>query len=166
MLHDRQFLCNGLAFVYRMMVASAPLLEFAIPRTEGGLLEYYKQHLEEERGHDLMLLDDLKRLGVEEVPLSHEAAQLAGSQYYLIAHEHPALLLGYMHALERQPMSVEQVDALSRLHGTQLTALRHHAIHDIQHKADLEAQMDVLPLELRAKVLWNEMAVSRLLGRA
>lgn len=162
-LRDLDTLLGNLCFAHRMMVASAPLLEFAIPKSEGKLRAYYEKHLEEERGHDLMVKRDLKALGVEDVPQSHRAAQIAGSQYYLIAHDHPALLLGYMHALERESLPLAEVDALSAHHGVQLTALRHHCEHDPQHKLDLEKAIDALPDSLRERVHWNERCVIRFL---
>ena len=158
-LLNRAFLCQNFSFFYRVILASTPLLAFAIPRAKGELREYYKQHLAEELGHDEMMRDDLRRLGVAEIPHFHRAAQLAGSQYYLIAHEHPALLLGYMHALEKNLPPVEFVDELSNFHGTELTALRHHAVHDIQHKADLESLIAQQPDWLQKRIAWNESAV-------
>lgn len=166
MLDDRQYLIRGLCEVYRIIVASAPLLEFAIPRCDGALLEYYERHLLEEQGHDEMLRDDLLRLGVVDIPHSHHAAQMAGSQYYLIAHEHPALLLGYMHALESGPLTVSQVDELSRIHGTELTALRHHAEHDPGHREDLEGMIAMQPEHLRELIEWNESWTRRLMVSA
>lgn len=162
-LYDRTILCNALSFVYRMIVASAPLLEFAIPRSGGGLREYYERHLVEERGHDLMLLDDLKRLDVEPPP-SHFAAQFSGSQYYLIAHEHPALLLGYMRALEANPLPVAEVDSLSEHHGTSLTALRHHAVHDVEHARELNSIIAAQPADMRGWIEWNERNILALLN--
>jgi hypothetical protein len=162
---DRKALVASLTFVYKMVVASAPLLRFAIERAEGDLLAYYKQHLEEESDHDEMLLDDLKRLGVEETPPNHVVAQITGSQYYLIAHEHPAMLLGYMHVLEHGTLRVADVDALSRKHGTELTALRHHAIHDPGHRKDLEVVIRGLDPDLRKRVEWNESWVQHLISQ-
>lgn len=164
MKSDLHVLRANLSFAYRLMVASVPLLQFAIPKAQGSLLEYYKRHLEEESGHDEMLKRDLANLGVVEVPHFYDAAQLAGAQYYLIAHEHPAMLLGYMHALESGTMRVELVDQLSRDHGAELTALRHHAIHDPGHKVDLEEMISSLGEELRSRVLWNEENVKRRLS--
>lgn len=162
---DRKALIANLGFIYKVIVASAPLLRFAIERADGDLRDYYKEHLEEETGHDEMLLDDLKRLGVEDFPPDHIAAQLAGSQYYFIAHEHPAMLLGYMHALERNSMRVEDVDSLSALHGAELTALRHHAVHDPGHKEDLERVIAGLDPAMRLRVEWNEVWVKHLLSQ-
>lgn len=164
-LEDRRFLVLNLSFVYRLIVASAPLLRFAIPLAEGELKRYYEQHLEEETDHDVMLRDDLARLGIAEPPRFFSAAELAGSQYYLIAHEHPAALLGYMHVLERNVAGQEVVDVLEEIHGAELTAMRHHAIHDPGHTAELQSQISVLPKELRKLVYWNADNVLRVLRR-
>lgn len=156
-LGDKKTLCSFMSFVYRTMVASVPLLEFAYEKTDAPVLyDYYKKHIAEETGHVEMLRDDLRRLGIDEIPFSHMAAQFAGSQYYLIVHDHPAMLLGYMRALERESISPEQVDILSAHHGVTLTALKHHSIHDPQHKQDLDAVIDGLEEDLRQRVLWNE----------
>jgi hypothetical protein len=165
MKDERQILVGTLSFVYRMIVASEPLLELACTKAKGALLAYYRQHLEEERAHDEMLLDDLKRLGVGEVPRFHSAAAVAGSQYYLLQHDDPALLLGYMRALESSSMPVATVDSLSERHGVDLTALRHHALHDPHHKADLDAMIASLEPELRARVEWNETNVRDMLAK-
>lgn len=165
-LYDTNDLARALIFCYRVMVASAPLLEFAIPRSDGRLRAYYAHHLEEERGHDEMVLADLKALGLTTIPRSHVAAQLAGSQYYLIANEHPALLLGYMLALEKESMTPAQVDALGAHHGFTLTAFRHHCEHDPVHKDDLLREIEALDADLRTLVMWNEGSVSLFLERA
>lgn len=165
MFDDRQALCNALSFFYRTMVASAPLLAFAIERSDGALRDYYQQHYAEEVGHDEMLRRDLENLGMKEIPKFHAAAQIAGSQYYLIAHEHPAMLLGYMHALESRTVTPEIADELSKAHGVELTALKHHAEHDPHHKGDLERMIAGLDDELRSLVLWNEQCVHDFLAR-
>lgn len=166
MLYDRSVLTRVFAIVYRMIVASAPLLRFAIERSEPGRLrDYFEAHLLEEDGHDEMLLADLKNLGLDDVPHSFFAAQLAGSQYYLIAHEHPALLLGYMLALESNSPPVSLVDDLSRHHGVELTALRHHAIHDPAHKEALLQEIRALDPRLVARVVWNQISVTDALNR-
>ena len=163
---DAKDLVRQMCFCYRMMVASAPLLEFAIPRSDGRLRSYYAKHLDEERGHELMLLADLKAMGVVNVKTSHKAAQIAGSQYYLIAHDHPAMLLGYMLSLEKDSLTLEQVDTLDAHHGVSFTALRHHCEHDPMHKGDLLREIDALEPELRERVLWNEREVSKFISEA
>ena len=150
-----------LSFWYRMMVASVPLLEFAAKRSKGDLRKYYKTHIEEEAGHDEMLKDDLRRLGVSDIPHSYLAAQIAGSQYYLVAHEHPALLLGYMNCLEGNSLTLDEVDALSP--GVELTALRHHALHDPHHASAIAGMIVGLDDDLMNRVAWNESNVKRAL---
>lgn len=136
------------------MKASVPLLEFAVPKA-GELSGYYKKHLEEEKGHDLMLQEDLKALGVDPIPLYFDSAQIAGSQYYLIAHEHPALLLGYMIALESNAPKMPLIVALEQRYGVTLTCMRHHAKHDPHHYQDLKDVIAALPAELQERIWWN-----------
>lgn len=165
-LYDRNALCASLCFVYRLIVASAPLLKFAIARSDGPLRDYYAKHLEEETGHDLMAKADLVHLGIDAIPPSHRAAQIAGSQYYLIAHEHPALLLGYMHVLEANALRPQAVDRLCSHHGLELTMYRHHASHDEAHTRDIEATIAALDADLQARVSWNERNVTKALQDA
>lgn len=162
----REQVIKGLCFCYRTMVASEPLLEFAIPKSSGAVKDYYVKHLEEERSHEVMLADDLKRLGVEEIPYNHDAAKMAGAQYYLIAHDDPALLLGYMKALERNPITSGQVKVWSESFGTPLTCLSHHAEHDSTHKQDLEQVIGSLDPALRERVEWNERKTLEFLSEA
>jgi rubrerythrin len=165
-LSDKKTLTSMLSFVYHTMRASIPLLEAALRRADDAILrEYFERHIDEETGHDAMLRDDLYRLGMDDVALPHIAAQFAGSQYYLIEHEHPALLLGYMRALEGESMSVAEVDALSEYHGVDLTAMRHHAIHDPQHKRDLDAVIEKMDAPLQARIAWNESCVRKMMDR-
>ncbi len=151
----RENLIGNLSFIYRMIVASAPLLEFGIKRSEGDLCAYFHRHLAEETGHDEMLRDDLYRLGVRDIPRYHAAGALAGSQYYFIAHESPAMLLGYMAVLESAAPSVEIVDALEAAHMCELNALRHHAIHDPDHIKEINAQIEMQPEVMQSLIRWN-----------
>ena len=156
MLFDRAFLVTNLSFIYRTMLASAgPLLDFAAAHAFGSLRDYYLSHAGEERGHDQMLRDDLLRLGVAEIDRYHGAAQLVGSQYYLVAHDHPALLLGYMAVMEGNAMPLEMVDQLEAHHKVELTCLRHHAAHDPGHFEAVKAQIARLAPELQSRVHWN-----------
>lgn len=157
---DRDFLIRNLCFLQRLIVASAPLLEFAIDRSQGKLQEYFIDHHAEEFGHDEMLADDLTRLGCEEIPSCHTAASIAGSQYYLIAHESPAMLLGYMKILESQPMPMADVIALEEKHGVHLDSLRHHSLHDGEHAAEIDRQIDRFPNAMQARILKNSELVA------
>lgn len=151
----RDGLIGNLGFIYRMIVASAPLLECGIKHSSGDLRAYYQRHLAEETGHDEMVRDDLYRLGVKEIPRYHAASAIAGSQYYFIAHEDPAMLLGYMSVLESSAPTAEVVDELEAEHMTELNALRHHAIHDPEHIQEIRAQIDMQPERMQGLILWN-----------
>jgi hypothetical protein len=150
-----QFLRANLCFIHGTMTASEGLLRAAISRAGDDLLGYFSHHLTEEAGHLAMLEEDLARLGVTDIIKFPAAAQLAGAQYYYIEHEHPAMLLGYMAALECRPPSLDEVNALEAEHGT-LTCTRHHAIHDPYHGAELRAQIEKLDEGLRIRVAENE----------
>jgi len=160
MLKNRAYLINNLSFVYRMIIASAPLLEFAMDHSGGDLWAYYEKHLDEERGHDEMLRNDLYRLGVPEISRNHGAAALAGSQYYLIAHEHPALLLGYMSVLERAPLPIDTIDELEQFYGVEFNAMRHHAQHDPEHIKEIDKQIAMQSDHLQALIRWNASCTS------
>lgn len=149
-------LIRNLTFTYRAMLASVPLLDMAAEYAEGELRRYYMQHAIEEAGHVEMLRDDLKALGVQDIDRYHLAAQLAGSQYYLIKHEHPAMLLGYMHALESRAPTIEMVDSLEKACGVKLHCMRYHAQHDPGHTLELELQIDEQPEDIQSLIEWNE----------
>jgi hypothetical protein len=152
----RELLLSALCYLHGTMTASEGLLEAAIRKGEVDALGmYFAHHLREERGHLQMLEADLERLGVKHILKFPAAAQLAGAQYYYIGHEHPAMLLGYMSALERNGPTPWQIDELERVYGP-LTCSRHHAVHDPHHARELREQIDRLPDPLRSRVLENE----------
>ncbi len=154
-LFNKQFMVANLCFMHGIIVASVPMLRFAVKRASGALAEYYKRHIDQERGHDAMLRDDLLRLGVKNIPKYHSAAQIAGAQYYLIAHESPALLLGYMLCLESNSLPEELIVKLQNLHGSQLNCMMHHAAHDQQHAVELRKQIAKQSPEMQDRIAWN-----------
>jgi Iron-containing redox enzyme len=153
-----------LAAMHGLIVASVPLMEAASARCgslPGGdrsaraLTAYLTDHIAEERGHDGWLLDDLAALGCTEPDalLGHarkeEIAALAGAQYYLINHCHPACLLGYIAVLEGCPPHAAAVAGLAASTGLParaFTTLARHAEVDPGHQADLHSLLGALPL--------------------
>lgn len=154
-LFNRSFLIENMLLLHGMIVASVPLLKFAIPKCGGELREYYRKHVAEEEGHDRVLRDDLAALGITDISPSFQAAKIAGSQYYLIAHESPSALLGYMLALESNVLSMFHVEQIEQAHGTKLESFRHHAKHDPRHAKDLRRQIEALSPKQQAIVVWN-----------
>lgn len=119
------------------------------------LAAYLAHHLPEETGHDDWLLEDIERLGLcrdlatRPAP-STTVATMVGSQYYYIHHYHPAVLLGYIAALEGYPPEIGLVGRAAQATGYPVEAfrtLRRHAHLDIHHRADFDAAFDAMPLD-------------------
>jgi len=144
---------KNLAFVHQVIVASERLLEEAYTESKDEeLKEYFLSHLKEEANHAQWLKEDLAGFSIG---LNATAVSMAGSQYYLIKHVHPACLLGYMLALEK-PIAMELVDELEKTHGKPiLRTLRIHAENDPAHYADLLRQIEKQPPELRVLIEQN-----------
>jgi hypothetical protein len=142
--------------------ASVPLMEAArdAARDRDGdrvaslVADYLESHIEEERGHDQWLLEDLASLGVDpdEVarrPPSPTVAWLVGSQYYWIRHYHPVALLGYITLLEGYPPVASEIADLQRRteYGPEaFRTLTFHGELDPHHGAELDEVLDSLPL--------------------
>lgn len=118
------------------------------------LAVYLEQHIEEERGHDNWLLEDLAALGapneqlLDRPPLPSVAA-LVGSQYYWVHHAHPVGLLGYIGLLEGYPpvrKDIEEMQARTGYGATAFRTLLLHADLDPHHSQELDRLLDSLPL--------------------
>lgn len=149
------FLKANLCFLHGIVMASENLLANAIAHSNGSLKIYFSEHLQEETGHLSMVEQDLASLGVTKILNFPVAAQLAGAQYYYITHESPALLLGYMAALECNPVPLAMVDELEAAYGP-LVSIRHHATHDPEHGRELRDQIARLDPAVERRVLENE----------
>jgi len=168
-LSEKRTFVRNLVFLHRVILASESLLEFAVPRSEGALHDYYADHLEEERRHDEWLAIDLESAGVDvgAEPYPIEAVAAAGSQYYLVGHVDPCALLGYMAVLECFPIPIEQLEELEGIHGLALCrTLRHHAMHDISHSVDLLEQVDSLNEKQFQLVVQNAVQTAIFIGSA
>lgn len=145
---DRPVIVSNLVFMHQVITASEPLMQEALKVADAPLHAYLTEHAEEEQDHAAWLAADLLTAGidVDKVPKFRRAVAMAGSQYYLIKHQSPYALLGYMAVLEGFPVSLEAVDALEAAHGKDLfRTLRYHAEHDLDHRKDLFAFIDKNP---------------------
>lgn len=147
----RSCFIDNLFFLYHTMRASENLLKTAGRKAEGELQAYYKEHLEEERGHEKWLKEDLESANVlMDSPAPIYAELLVGMVYYRILHQHPAALLGYMLLMEGNPADMLRVGILESLHGKQLVrTLRYHAEHDVSHGTKLKEVINSLTEEER-----------------
>lgn len=156
---------NYLIFWYQIIIASEPLLEDAISYLaddgfEGELKAFYRKHLEDERNHAKWLREDI---GDREIGLNLTAAQLAGTQYYLIRHVHPVCLMGYMIALEGGEIPdalIEQIEA--ELGPNASRTVKIHAKADPFHIQELRAFP--IPEEYRNLVEVSRLQTLKVLG--
>jgi hypothetical protein len=138
-------LIPNLIFLYHCMIASESLLIEAEKRAEGTLKRYFAAHLEEERGHDCWLAEDLASVGIlvknTKIPL--EAVEMVGTIYYMVFHVEPCALLGYMHVLERgeHPLMTQWE---SQYPASLLRTLKYHEEHDREHQAELDRIIETL----------------------
>ncbi|MFF1510367.1 hypothetical protein [Streptomyces sp. NPDC058326] len=153
----RQRYPRYLAAMHALVRASVPLLERAAARcaelddpSARRLAAYCTRHAAEERDHDLWLLADLAAAGAGPDAVPHPVAvELAGAQYYRIAHEHPVALLGYIAVLEGNapgPRLADRLAAATGLPDGAFRTLREHAELDGGHLDDLYRELDALGL--------------------
>lgn len=170
-LANREVFVDNLSLVAQLMVASEGMLRHAILRLAGmegefeaKLLAYFRDHLEEETDHFAWICADLAG---EPVFRNWAAAELAGMQYFLIYHDHPAAILGYMAVLECFPMPLERVSQLENLHGEHLLrTIRYHAVHDRLHGRVLADLLDSAPSTLQPTILANALRTVQRIGEA
>jgi hypothetical protein len=178
-----------LSAMHGLIRASVPLMETAVERcgrladgdpAAGPLAAYLRTHIAEEQGHDDWLLEDLALLGAagpDELlapALREDIAALAGAQYYLIRHSHPACLLGYIAVLEGCPPDAGVAALLPALTGWPAPAFRtvaRHAALDPGHEQELVEVLDALPLSpavteaVARNAAYTALRAADLLGR-
>lgn len=146
-------LVPNLIFFYHTMIASEQLLIEAEERSEGPLQAYFREHLEEERGHARWLAEDLQSVGIKvsETQIPVEAVEMVGSVYYMVFHVEPCALLGYMQALEREDWPL--LPQWRKDHPPSLLrTLEYHAEHDPTHARDLKRIIGTLTTDQKALV--------------
>jgi pyrroloquinoline quinone (PQQ) biosynthesis protein C len=144
--------------------ASVPLMHAAeqecrLPKHQDdpalqGFARYLEHHIPEETGHVEWILNDAAAMGMdrqsvlERVP-KESATQLVGVQYYWIYHYNPIALAGYIATMEGSPDPVTFVEAMAARNKLSLkcfSSFLYHARIDPQHRKDLDAVLDELPL--------------------
>ena len=154
----QEYLCT----MHCIVRSSVPLMETAIARAHelesdpvaAGVAAYLESHVDEERGHDEWVLQDLAATGFDrDEPLRRipppAVAAVVGSQYYWIRHHHPVALLGHIAVVEGYPPSVSLAKTLEERTGFGPDAFRslaRHSMLDIHHRDEFLDALDALPL--------------------
>jgi hypothetical protein len=154
----QEYLCT----MHCIVRSSVPLMETAIARAHeldsdpvaAGVAAYLESHVDEERGHDEWVLQDLEATGFDrDEPLRRipppAVAAVVGSQYYWICHHHPVALLGHIAVVEGYPPSVSLAHTLEERTGFGPDAFRslaRHSMLDIHHRDEFLDALDALPL--------------------
>jgi pyrroloquinoline quinone (PQQ) biosynthesis protein C len=150
----------NLVYIYHTIVASENLLVLAAAHTESeSLMDYFFDHLEEERDHAKWLREDLLSVGVDPttIPASHHIREMVGNIYYLIYHKDAAALLGYMRMLESWRMPPGHLDELKKVYPEKLLrTLIYHQENDPKHLEDILKIISTLTPEQQSLINQTE----------
>jgi pyrroloquinoline quinone (PQQ) biosynthesis protein C len=120
----------------------------------------YAKHIGEEQKHEKLCLHDLEALGLELAALPERTStrMFWEPQYYKVEHENPALLMGYILALEamsavKGPWVLAQVRAAHGDRAASFLAL--HAEEDIDHVAKAYKAIEGLDPVVRTQIAQN-----------
>jgi len=139
--HNEKFYTAWLAQTYYFVKESSRLLMLCgsrIPQENTQLHFRFIKHAAEEKGHEFLLLKDLKKLGhsVEEVLEFSSTAGFYQSQYFWIEHRNPLAFFGYVLVLEGlASVHGDRVHAQAlKAFGSEATSfLKVHAEEDPDH---------------------------------
>jgi len=178
----RHRLVRHAILIHQITRASGPLMESGLMESRArqgdpaaaGLASYLERHIEEERHHDLWLLEDLESVGVSRADVLSVAppsavAGMVGAQYYWIRHHDPVALVGYMLMLECNAPTPETLAALQQASGLPESFFRTHRIHadlDPDHQFDLLDLATSLPLSAAQRALIDASIMHTLEGMA
>lgn len=139
--HDEEFYKAWIAQTYyyarhttRLLALGGASFSFDQPAFHKRFLE----HADEEKGHEKLLINDMKAFGkkIEEYPEGHAAAGLYQTQYYYIEHVSAASFFGYVLALEYLAATyIPTINTkVEELHGRKAASfLRVHGEEDEGH---------------------------------
>jgi heme oxygenase-like protein len=146
-----------------IMRAGVPLMEAALEQARARaekdpvsatLARYLEKHIDEEKGHDEWLLEDMEFLGRDRStimarPPSITVASMIGAQYYWVFHYHPIVLMGFLAPLETHPPTTELIEDLIAKTGHSRRAFRTLLLHaelDPEHGDEINELLDGLSL--------------------
>ncbi len=169
---------------YQVIQVSIPLFKFCLRNLDERepdhmtekLREFYLHKIDEEDGHDRMMARDIALLGMSPEAVAQELpptaiASMLGSQYYLIAHHHPALFLGYLGFLEGFPPSPQELSTLVEKCDVPAESWKTVKLHidlDPWHAEEIVTFMNQLdaPEHLQRAIISNGIRVGELYCQA
>lgn len=161
---DRAVCLRNLQFIYHAIRATEDLLLKAGDGSQDFLGDYFARHRAEEAKHAQWLEGDLQG---DTARASMLCASMVGAQLYLVQFVDPCALLGYQLVLECFPWPIEQLEAMERQHGVRLfRTLRHHAVHDVDHGAEVLKMIDLLSADRRELVFESAIHTARCVALA
>ena len=151
--HPKERFIRYLIEVYHYIKHSCPFMELTrdkLTQDHQILKKYLSEHIEEEKDHDLWLLNDLEYLGFSPDKIRHsipkrETMALVGTQLYLINEVNPVSYLGYIFYLESNPPTMKTLNYLSqelKIPEKALFTLKEHGEVDPTHIDDLSQLLD------------------------
>jgi pyrroloquinoline quinone (PQQ) biosynthesis protein C len=142
----RRYLTN----VYHYACHSAEVIALAgsrCTRTHPEASRYLLHHAEEEMGHELWALDDLKALGADETAVRASrpvpaCAAMIGFEYFIAGRANPVGLFGWLYVLEAMGDDLGKRVASALQHALGGTSrgikfVASHGVADHDHTADL-----------------------------
>lgn len=164
---------------YHHVSHTVPLLQAckaALPARHAPWLgEALDEYVEEEKGHDEWILDDIRACGadaeaVRHGPPGHATEVMVAYAYDTIARRNPLGFFGMVHVLEGTSVALalqaaDQIQAHLALPDAAFSYLRSHGTLDLQHTAQFARLMDRLtdPAD-RAAIVHAARAFYRLYG--
>lgn len=158
---DKYSYGNWLAQQYYIVRHSTPLLALSAGRSIDNNAYHLRciGHLNEEKGHDKMLLRDLKALGfdTEQFPELYSTQAYYQVQYYWIEHKNPLSFLGYILFMEELAVQYGPVVGKKAkvLNPKSALFLNHHSDADEDHLAEAYSIIVKLPSKDKQHILEN-----------
>ena len=163
---------------YHHVRHTVPLLhacKSALPPRHDWLCGPLDEYIEEEQGHDLWILDDIRACGgdaqaVRDGPPSHATEVMVAYAYDTIARRNPLGFFGMVHVLEGTSVSLallaaDQIQKPLQLPDAAFSYLRSHGTLDQEHTAHFALLMDRIESpEDQADIVHAARAFYRLYG--
>jgi pyrroloquinoline quinone (PQQ) biosynthesis protein C len=160
---DPEAYAQWLGQTYHFVLNSTRILALAsarAPMDQYALHNRFIDHAKEERGHEVLLLRDLKALGrtIEEIPELAPTAALYKTQYFWIEHRSTDAFMGWVIMLEGYAANYGPgvLKRVVQAHGKEATVFwKVHAEEDQDHIEKALKQITQLPAQHRDETILN-----------